>query len=1143
MRWVCILLLLSVRSALAFDASCWPLSAHPEVRVYTNALANDLTSNTLFRVRSTGDTNWNHINSMSGTQRFTNDYVTTAFTNGTDIVPRTFTNTYPVVTNIWVTNWYGAYNRDGITGAVPVLATAFEALTKKIEEVLPQFSLAYYADTSDTNDVLFDLWFRREQVIGAYPDTTTNYPDDFPYASKADAFHKAGLGGLLVYSNGVTNLTFTANLACATNAFGQVTNTAGFWTKRKNRVNPLIVGQWGPEMVLDSDGYPATCYGGWANPNGSMFQINTYPSPISTFMPRNTAANEYAESDSTIIGASRLIDLESYGGQNPTFNWIPAREGVVFPDDLSFAYNTATWGFHGIYWASNQLYDSMDLPGGSFQALSNPKQHSDKAWVSVRLPITGTVPFDINTNMTVVAGVTNYIYTTNYLASVQLVWTNEVTTYEGTKVWDVVLLREQIDEHFGMLTNMYLTPKPISGWTNGYGYVCTNEDYETWLTNYWWWPLVTVTNACTNGVTTNSVAPSPFDDAETYISISWWRGLPVMFPINGWWPTNFDIFSGLCISNASPYTNNLSDAPSYTRDTQFYIDLRERFYAEAAIIPPMTNNHSDPYPDSTIWEWYAYRTDTVSYVSSEHAVVSSPVIRNLWEGAEHRAHFYVRTDKPDAEPYFKRVSTSDWTFASTVIGSPIDLRFLLTNESSLTEGDNWGGGEFITTLNWEEVCDYIAPTDLVTYLVSYVPTNVWYTNSFTIETNTYAVGALESVGVTVPPTEGIYYETCWTFQGAPVYYAPSIYKAIWYYSGIGWLLSAGGGSGHPWFGSATGPDGVYIPAAGEASGTATVSWAATPVDFTNVVTNVVYGVSNLQFAVTNQAVTNTTTICGWHAYYVTNGDEKVFIDLWVTNYTIIETNYPPAEGSGEVLSAVHTTNVETSTSSLGCVVTNLIEIYNADEWVASNSYAVGQIPVTVWPTPPVPDCIKTPEHWKYGSIPWEEWNVYASTNDPVTPQAGGVFYTPWGGDWGGSPWIGWDTSASSGYGGYYNAMLYGTPWPIYFDVLGYKDAYYTPPGYTIWNNGTWYWVDLRSPWYWVVTLMDRAYIRGGTWTYRTLKGHYADIYTYFTLHEPCVILENVIQAHWGGENWQTGSNRWQHTITPEIRAVVEWRTP
>jgi len=734
MRTVLLMLaMFTAAAALAWTPDLWPLETHSDVSLYTNSIANDLLSNVLVRVRSTGDTNWNLVNSVSICAGFSNFCFICSITNATDIVSRSYTNWYPMTTNIVITNRYGPFVQAGFTGSVPVIADCLSNLTVQCLAILPEFSLPFYATT---NDWCFDDWF---SCVG-------DPQADFPVASKADLIDKApsnAIGRVLSYdTNGVLCVLPEHAPTRVYNLHGQITNGVGFFIKRKNRKNPLVVAQWGGEKgVMQS--YNDRYVFGWFSP---FYNLNTYPPMDPSDGASVTASTtEYADSimlSSPLLtdspwGESRLIDLAPTsfpsfviipGGSNKTFSLV--NKIVCNIDDQ----NTSAGSFY-----SNNLLFRADSWAGEQQELSSLTTRADRAWTSCRTEMLG-VPsnFKVFTNRTI----TGHPAVTNSGDHVVLQWLDPVTTYEGTKVWDNVLLPEQLDAHYFMLTNMFLAPRTDWIWTNSV--LATNSAFSSgsnitivaYPNAYHW---LFESNFSDGGIWSNAACISPFPLPH---GLDWWLGI---VPEMGMGDSPCPWFSVMLPTMTSAvWTSNLTErvAPyfAYTLSVTGGVDQvfnGHTWFPPTNTVPPSTD---------TDWKWSAARTGAVAAVGVLGTSVKSQIcMTNLWTGAGKRMHVYAKFNYGQAtnnSPYYHRIGIypSDFTDSSTIFSDYIDvstniLGFQVTPETyrETAECNFSMDGEWVDRY----VTNELSPINISTQLLGWT-TNSWvttWTNDVVINTD------------------------------------------------------------------------------------------------------------------------------------------------------------------------------------------------------------------------------------------------------------------------------------------------------------------------------------------------------------------------------------------------------------------------
>jgi len=646
-------------SAGAITPTVWTVSP----AVYTNLFGRELVNETWLRDRWTGDTNWWLTNSVQVTYDFSNQVFTRTFTNGTDIISRIYTNVLPLTTNIVVTNCLGdrfivLVNGHSITGNIPFHSEGSEVTTRRLEALLPLFTLPHYR-TGET----FDAWFAN--ILSTNEDGTTNFMDRFPLGEspKADLFQKAGIGvtTYLATNEVSTNVV----VGWTTNQYGEVTNCSAWFTKRKDRPDPLIVAEWGlRRSILVNEGLqlPFTngCeyYCGWPNEftrgDTALFGLSTNQYPV--FVVHPAGSNEYVSG----LSLRLFDDLYWDGGLPGPSYWLYP---WPWPDWIINEYYARQ---HSYEWTTNNIIHDVgygaDWQGGTI-TLNSATQRSDRAWLSLGAPLklVGVPPNGSN-------------------VTVSLQYTNRMNTYEGNKVWDAVLLPEQLLEHFIVLTNAFLTEiKWDSGklwWTNGVGY-SNSIPVPPWYTNY----------ICTNVPdlmpTTNSseiVTVDTMGYRQTSPSNGWFRGvggvwLPETLNLPGqWFPFQ--------------YTNGMAGvAPRYDYTVAANVWLEEDFRMECSFWPPYDYLYPSPpfrndaygiwagYPP--YWSGHAWRNDTVTFALSGASCVSSLAVSGMYTGTPHKVHVYAKFNYDrvvsNTPPIFHLIESIGWTNAEQVITSPIDV--------------------------------------------------------------------------------------------------------------------------------------------------------------------------------------------------------------------------------------------------------------------------------------------------------------------------------------------------------------------------------------------------------------------------------------------------------------------------------------
>ena len=483
MRSLILFLCLISSLAQAFTLEFWDrFSSSNPPTVYTNLIGRELVGEILLRSRWTGDTNWMFTNSVTVTYDWSNSVTDRVFTNGTNIFTLSLTNTYPMQTNLVVTNVFGdsfvqEVAGNSVTGVIPFTTTGAEQLTAKAETtVLPSFVLPYYSTTPDFS---FDSWFAHEldgvTGMNRWPGLTH---------SKADLmYHYPETGITVMKDNLGSNIV---SLAVAVNTIGEVVpdvieyvpvSPVGYWTKRRDRIDPLIVAEWKQynatytyEDILHTNNWQY--YTGWPNEfaDGSSQLFGLVPEQYPIYRVHLGGTNTYSGAPSLNLERN----IEPYRPWELPWYWFYTMYtgGGLLMNQLT---STAEWVTNRLvvkqyeYWEGVEPTPRDEMPiipivdGG----------RSDRAWVALGFPLmlTGTSP---NTwhRTNVVAGVTNIIAGSGDTVSLQ--YTNRMNTYEGTKVWDNVLLPEQLTAHYVALTNKFLMPWTQFGWTNSQSF-----DYTT----------------------------------------------------------------------------------------------------------------------------------------------------------------------------------------------------------------------------------------------------------------------------------------------------------------------------------------------------------------------------------------------------------------------------------------------------------------------------------------------------------------------------------------------------------------------------------------------------------------------------------------------------------------------------------------
>lgn len=680
------IILIAIAVALLATTACgwtpgiWPLAGHPTVNIYTNPVGNDLLTNVVLRSRWLGDANWCETNIVRVIAGYTNNVVSVAY--GTNLV--VITNVYPVLTNIVVTNLYGRFCLPPYTGAVEVTAASLERLTRQIEAVLPYYSLTNY--TRGTN-WCFDEWFFY---------TASN---DFPVATKLDLFfHNTNtpLGGIV----GLATTDLWTNGAIQAMATGG----DAYWIKRLNRLNQLVVARWNS----------AISWPGWGKNWPRQYWPYATPPAWDTGDP--SYVNEFSDDPSASTasgwGRSRLIDCTN----RPVFIVTPLTTNGYTPGSLTLTFAGGDDPAYGT------LYDpsSNTLVNGSSpsQVISTTTTRADTAWLKLSAPFEDNLP----SNQKPVA--------------VTLLWDQPMTTYEGTRVWDNVLLPEQLDAHHIALTNMFLVPWSEWNWTNsllGYSTYYTHRSNE-WVvlplptnrvvtneTDYWYCDITTNADLLLTG---------PYWGEETF---DWWLyGDPCE------WEHTLNVYP---ITNLWQWVT-----ASLTNPVQPYFDIKARsiFWFEQYLDQELTCVAEEGYNRPDHVSSSAGRHDEVVIDIHGSNVTSQIAATGMFTGSLHRAHFYVRGDYTTTSPpvtnqLWHRIEVSQWTYDPIIVSTSrvgcMD-NFVLDNPTSICSRID----KRVEDNCCDDVPGYVLLPDYVVDITAEPPT----TNDYHVVTNNYWVNTCDS---------------------------------------------------------------------------------------------------------------------------------------------------------------------------------------------------------------------------------------------------------------------------------------------------------------------------------------------------------------------------------------------------------------
>jgi hypothetical protein len=701
MRLAPLVFLLISSSALAFSPVWTNLPFY-----YTNVLGRELVSETVRLDRQTGDTNWVLL-------------TTQAVTIITQAAPWAGYSTNLVVTNCLGDEFIQEAAGISVTGVVPFRAVSAEQVTDKLDSLMSAYVWPWFSDVAQT--YCFDTWWTNG--IDRWPGTL--YP-------KAELMNQhTGVCGIATYSDGGTNVF----IAVPHEGFDELLQEgdytpAGWWIKRRDRLDPLIVAEWrryNPWMwTLDPDtfffyDYEAVWeyYHGWDN--------------------------EFTRGDSQLFGLTPdqyPVFIVHLGGTNAYTG------GLTIEPFADVDWNYYTWsqmkyGIEPPYWAEWTSNYLRTATAGEWNAgtitLSSSTQRADRAYVALGVPLklTGTPPNlgGWRTNG-VFEGITNVWRISGDTVSLQ--YTNRMNTYEGAKVWDVNLFPEQLRAHYVAMTNMFLTPWTNWSWTNSFEYAYStniNLEFQAGVTNLTvsgtavGWDNTSVNGSYELsglGETTWNWDPPFLGFGNYYQSIfeslgaywlrqdnyydSLWKstngitgpyfpysgdaeGYPIVtlqnperfdetistnaprFPApSQWWWINlaeFPLFSDPWVVAGVGPTAITNTAPS-----EYFSLTAEGSYSQkfdVATYVVSTNN------DPVLWEGIAWREEVpLSIYAVGSGIVSSVAVKGLYTGKRHRIHLYavlpLAMSPLGPSPYYHRIYLSDWTTNATVITDPIDPR-------------------------------------------------------------------------------------------------------------------------------------------------------------------------------------------------------------------------------------------------------------------------------------------------------------------------------------------------------------------------------------------------------------------------------------------------------------------------------------
>ena len=592
MTYHAVMLLLLAQTCFGWGTN-WPASNHT---VYVESQGQDLLSNTLYRAWAVDGNSSNTFVSWLATVWTGTTVVVTnlGYPNHlggvTNVYSITVTQRFEQYGTQWFTNEIGGPLVAGdYTGQVPFTAAFAMEWDGMLSNYMPAYASSFYS--MDPNHD-FTHWFSM---------TKSN---DFPRVSKPDLFMHAGIGLVNRLS---TNWVYTNAASVAVTNYGGTAR----WTKRRNR--PFWWRAYELTITATNTGTTRLTPIHWADNDPMFGAVQRYPCMLTT------------NDDTPAPFVSEFLE-ESYLDKTPA---------------------NPQWIFHA---PTNGTFSAI-IDQADYREWSNAGTVVDGPdSVVVLLPGTQTaakayvwyLPDQVSGYDSI-----EWSATTNGSGStIELVWTNNLTVYEGTKSWDNALYPEAMDERHAAMMAMTLVPWNQWVWTN-----------TLFSTNLWTGvdTNITATNITPYCVCNPNFFDPNFNGAWTVwplANISWWRTcdelagiVPVPFPtiVPAEWPA--------VATNAQ--------APYFAFSAAQTLNLREDVKATWWLC----NQES---PCANAWEITGGRTcDNETVV---HGVDYSSQVRvdGLWTGMPHRVHFYMQCSWMKNTPNWRRVEITDWTNGASV---------------------------------------------------------------------------------------------------------------------------------------------------------------------------------------------------------------------------------------------------------------------------------------------------------------------------------------------------------------------------------------------------------------------------------------------------------------------------------------------
>lgn len=590
--------------------------------VYTNTIGRELCRESLLRGWWTGiaETNWIIVQSVNVSVPANPAVMVKQSVSITNGLGSTFTA--EVIGNT-------------VTGVAPFAASVGESLTRKVEAVMGEYVLPYWTKGDDYS---LDDWFAQVRISG----TVTNRPDWWPdsdYPKPALMYHNPVIG-MSVSGEGSNTV-----LEVRTNTWGEVTDytqfiytnppttngftitnyPSGHWIKRRARVDPLIIGEWRQYNAPSSwPGYTNNWeyYRGWPSefvaipfystpdyqaPESLLYGLEPDSYPVWVLHPGGT--NRYNGTLSLSVNADDTGDSTPYlstGNYPNTYEWSEGTHIV----DYTYWYPATSTIPAPI--RLNAMTPETRIANGKTNTVY--VQRSDRAWLALGVPLmlTGVSP---NTTVVtnVVEGVTNLTFRSGDTVSLQ--YTNRMSTYEGTRIWDNTLLPEQLNAHYAALTNLFLVKWDDWKWTNSWA--CTGAVVVTTH-----WAADSEVNI-TDGYLETNASPQP---------TSW-----------QYWVNPANVASGIVavgsISCEAEYPLAPAAAPMADCATIIEGGRFDETWNAISVPPPYELG------PTSIWSVAVWRSEIPIVATARYSRVRSDMaITGLYTGTPHRAHIYWRKD-------------------------------------------------------------------------------------------------------------------------------------------------------------------------------------------------------------------------------------------------------------------------------------------------------------------------------------------------------------------------------------------------------------------------------------------------------------------------------------------------------------------